>query len=68
MNQGYKNIADHVAHRYGVSAMGFDPTPIAWAANELPRDIAKVELKALNTRRERSGLIPVTFPWGHPLF
>jgi hypothetical protein len=73
-NARYKDLADCLSIRYGVSAMVASPTTVLWAANHLIEvgtlevAAAKSQLKALNAQRHKLGVIPAYADFGTRLF
>lgn len=60
------------ASLYGAGLCIFDPTPILWAAERLADTVgvaeAKDQLRKANRLREKHGVPPAVFPYGHRLF
>lgn len=68
-----RNLTAQIAADLYDAGVGiFDPMPLGWAAVKAAERIGakavKAEVKAINRKRDRLALIPVTFPYGHPLF
>lgn len=64
----YQTLSNILSTEYGVGIMVAPTEAILWAAEKMPVEQAKQELKALNKARQRIGQIPVVAPYGHPLF
>lgn len=64
----YQTLANILSTEYGVGIMVAPTEAILWAAEKMPVEQAKQELRELNSMRQRQGRPLVYVPYGHPLF
>lgn len=69
MASKYPTLSKILADEYDAGIGVFDPIAILWSAEKIAdTDTAKRELRAANRTREKLGLVPAVFPYGHRLF
>ena len=64
----YRNLEKILSDQYGVRGLAASRNTVLWALDKMPVDQAQRELKALNARRRKLGVIPVYVPYGHAAF